>query len=140
RQVLARKPDPRIVAVDGGLAGFAELIGEKGSKSASDRVHNVLDAGQAFHSKWPGGEIAGLWTYGIRPHAPGRRAEMQVVLGVPLLPHYTRGDFLVPIVSLPGFVGRENEWAAQASLQFLVTAALVEHREELVTEGGANLS
>ena len=145
RQVLLEKPIPHHIEVVGGLTTFAEKIGAT-SHVAKEEVLQVLRAGQSFRCTWPGGELGGLWGYGLKDKTgPGKPARLRVELMSVLMPYYAKfhlgkdEQHLVPIVSLPPFVGRFNDHALQAAFQFRLMAVLVEHRKELLPRGGALL-
>jgi hypothetical protein len=143
RLAMTHNPCPD-VRVDGGLEGFAERLGERGH-SARERVLDVLRAGAAFAYQWPGGEIRGLWTFGMgRKASPKARAELVISTAACLRPFYVHhiqqaDKLLVPLLPLPPFVGRELDYAAQGVFQFLLCAAMVQHRREMADRGGALL-
>lgn len=144
-QVLQEAPNPSFIRVRGGLAAFAEEIGAASGK-AREEASKVLQAGQSFRFSWPGGEVGGLWTYAFIERAgPGRAALLEIRLGSPLLPYYAKRSLpndqqlLIPIVPLPPLVGRPRDHAPQATFQFKLVRALVEHRAELLPHGGALL-
>ena len=142
----AGKPNAADIFFEGGFRGVATAIGEN-SKKAPDRIADVLKAGWSFQRQWAGGEVCGLWTYSHQAKAAqGQRAVLVVTPAPFLRPYYaikrlgTERRFSVPILPEPEFVGRERDYAAQGVLLQLVGAELLEHREELVTEGGAKLA
>ena len=145
RQELLGTPKPHIIEVKGGLSGFAEKIGAT-TKTAQPLVEAVLDAGQCFKYRWEGGIIGGLWGYGLNDRTgPGKPSMLRFELMSVLMPHYAKSHLekeeqhLVPIVPFPPMVGRFNDHGAQAAFQFKLMSAFVDHRKELLPDGGAML-
>jgi hypothetical protein len=145
QRVLDGEPNPSIITVYGGMEAFAEKIGAN-SRKAPEEALAVLRAGQEFRVTWPGGEVGGLWMYTAFDRTTrGKRAWLEIRLGSILLPFYAKRNlpkhqqWLVPIVPLPPFVGRPHDFAAQAAFQFKIVGALLDHRIQLVTDGGALL-
>jgi hypothetical protein len=147
RQLHLQKgtPNEGTILVPGGYGGLAEAIGEH-SKKAPEKLVDLLRAGWLWHRTWPGGEVCGLWTFGWQRRAsPGQHGILWLTPAPFFSPYYAikRLDrdrhFSWPVLAEPSFVGRELDHAAQNAFLFLLGGAFVEHRVELVQEGGATL-
>lgn len=147
RRVLAGEADARRLQYDGGWARMAEDAGI----SESEEARAIVLALAHVPFVGPNSEQGNLLSYTWRPHAPGRKALVSVVLGDMLLPGFvhamtgkTRSSVearqLVPVVDLPGFVGRKNEHGAQATLQMLVLAEMRRRAVELATTGSVRFT
>jgi hypothetical protein len=146
RRALERVPNAFIVTVEGGLEGFADAIGAKSKKAAED-VREVLRAGQRFERRWAEGEMGGLWTWSAYgKETRGQRNVLEVRLGAAIMPYFAKrhlprdAQFLVPVVELPPFVGRERDFAPQAAFQFALVRTMVDKRREVVEKGGVFLT
>jgi hypothetical protein len=148
RQALDGAADPRLIRVEGGYAALAhEHLGLR-SNTAADEVRAIIEAEHAVEVPLPTGSTRLL----IRTFVPavGRRpSQLELVLGTALLPDYVhtlkrigasgRELRLVPVLDIPGLVGRTNEHGAQASLSMLVAAHMRDHARELVEKGGVTI-
>ncbi len=147
RQLHLQKgtPNDGTILVPGGYKGLAEAIGEH-SRKAPEKLVDLLRAGWLWHRTWPGGEVCGLWTFGWQRRASPKQHAILWLTPAPFFsPYYAikRLDrdrhFSWPVLAEPSFIGRRLDHAAQNAFLFLLGGAFVEHRVELVQEGGARL-
>jgi len=141
-----RVRDPRLVIVKGGFAALAAILSLRG-KSVAGELRQALVALQHLHLDVPGGEAGGILTWTFRQEAPGRQAELRIVLGDVLLPGlvhcFSKGTRdgrearkLVPVPTLlPPFAGARFWHSAQATLQILVLRELREHAATVASTG-----
>jgi hypothetical protein len=147
RQAIAHAtPDFRCIRVAGGIAGLARLLGLNGRK-ACEEIKLALQVFQHTRVELPTGEIGGLLTWTTRNEAPGRPAELRIVVGDALLPHYVHAlrkgsrtrqaaRVLVPIpADLPPMVGHPRHHAGLARLQLLILAEVRHQATEMVRSG-----
>ena len=147
RQAIAHAtPDYRCIRVAGGLAGLARLLGLNGRK-VCEEIKLALQVFQHARVELPTGEIGGLLTWTTRNEAPGRPAELRIVVGDAVLPHYVKGlpkggrtkqaaKVLVPLsADLPPLIGHPRHHAGLARLQLLVMAEVRHQATQLVRSG-----
>lgn len=100
---------------------------------------------------WPDGTRGNLLSYTVRPAVGHRRGMVSIILGDPLMPHFTfalpgrtrrgREDRrLVPLPDLAPFVGDRRTHGAQASYQLAVLGEMRRRAVELVEHGGVLLA
>jgi hypothetical protein len=152
-QVISGHPDPRRITVEGGWSGLAEAVGARGNR-AVEQVRHAVELQAHACCSWPDGTMGTLLSYLHRPARGQEPAVLTLVLNDPLMPGYVHAieaalgkaprhsreaRRLVPITDLPPFVGRERDWASEASLALRVLVALRLRAREIVERGGALL-
>ena len=159
QQFLERERDPeadaRIIKITGGYSALArEHLGLK-SNADVEAVRDIITAQDAcvFDFPWANegaGHNGRLLTREEIPAARGRQAQVRLVLGTMLLPHFAdltkhqegqRGQFvkLVPMTDLPPLVGSPNQHGAQVSLSMMLVLWLRDHARILHEQGGVKL-
>ena len=138
--------DPRKVIVSGGFVGLARLLG-MGPGKGSCQLRSALEAMQHLQLDLPAREVGGLLTWSLKQEAPGRPAELHVVLGDALLPDlvFSFGKTtaagraarkLVPLPEmLPPLTGPRYWHASIVTLQVLVLSEMREQARALVETG-----
>lgn len=144
QRAIEGEPDARVLVIEGGWSGFAEVVGAR-SKKAADDIKAIVAAMASLDFPLPDGSTGDLLTRRDRPAVGQRAARVEITLGTALLPHYVHGlprgnRALVPMPALPPLVGRERDHGAQAVLQLQVMAELRRRARELATEGSVLLS
>lgn len=131
--------DPRCIEFDGAYDAIRDIVKIDDTKE----LKRILDIGRSFSFESESIEIGGLWTYTHTKSAPGRRAQIKVVLGAALMPcfgdqHKSSSDmitrqarYLIPLLDHePPLEGlRRNDQGAALNLSQL---ALVELRDAAV--------
>lgn len=155
KQALEHNPDPRVLRVDGGWSTLAHDVLGMDAKKASEQVRDIIEAMHATEIPVPpSGSYSRLLIRTVLPSVGRRRGRIELVLGTALLPDYvhevqsalgrtlaaSRAQRLVPVLHLPPFAGRENEWGAQATLQMLLVSYMRDHAREMVELGGVALT
>ena len=147
--------DPRVIKVSGGYSALArDHLGLK-SNNDVEAVRDIIAAQDAcvFDFPWANegaGHSGRLLIREESAAARGRPAQVRLVLGTMLLPHFAdllkhqegqRGQFvkLVPVTDLPPLVGRPNEQGAQVSLSMMFVLWLRDHARVLHEQGGVRL-
>jgi hypothetical protein len=144
-QAVSRTPlDFRCIRISGGFRGLAAQLGRP---NAADEVYRALQWYQHAHLHLADHEHNGLLTFSVHPEAPGRPAELRIVLGDALLPFYVidlpRGGRaqrearqLIPVPSrVPPLFGHPRHHAGLLVLQVLVMRELRLGATELVRTG-----
>lgn len=118
---------PDRVSIVGGYAALAAMLGLDSSAAAVQALRETIET---FHVLEMSSEFwrGRLVSRGLIPSAPGRRSVLDLKVHGPfepgfaqrLKPSEARAFAPMPLPRLlPAFVGRENEWAAQANLHLL---------------------
>lgn len=147
RRVLGGDADARALRYSGGWASVADHAGVVRQEDA--RAIVVALAHSPFFG--PNNSVGNLLSYTWHPHAPGRSSLVTIILGDMLLPHFVHAITgktrtvmearqLVPVVDLPGLVGRQNDHGAQAALQMLVLAEMRRRAVELAERGSVRIA
>lgn len=146
-------PNASTVYVEGGYPELARTLGMKGKKSEDD-LREAVEAFRAFSVNTPTGEgqVLGAW---LHRSAPGKRAVLELTAMGPFAPDYIVRELkdaasvspnakqLVPVPlpqHLPPFVGRTNEYGAQAHLQLLALREFRTNAPEFVETGAVEVS
>lgn len=152
-RALRGDPDARALQVDGGWSGLAHTLGLT-SKKAADEVHAIVVAQAHCGFHLPSGARGNLLSYSVVPARGQRKAEVTLILGDALLPHYVftlrhklgvasraarEAQRLIPMVDLPPFVGREREFGQQATFSLTLVSELRARARELAEQGGIQL-
>ena len=141
RQWMAGVADFRTLSVEGGWSGLAEIVGVADNKR--EQVRSVVEAQAHGRFRWPDGSYGNMLIYNHRDAVGGRPAELTLTLGNALLPQYVqqlpRNDRksrrLVPVVEMPPRVGRHNDHAAEATLQWRLMLIFRERVADLMQSG-----
>jgi hypothetical protein len=148
RQAITGEADPRVLRY---LGGWSALAAQANVTEADDARAIVVALAHAAH-ELTDGTHGNLLSYSARRGAPGRPGLVSLVLGDMLLPHFvhsldpskartpTENRRLVPIVDFAGFVGRNNDHAAQATLQMMFMARLRDAAPELAEAGAVRIT
>jgi hypothetical protein len=148
KQWLDQHPDPRVVTIDGGVAGLTDQFGKLRVEGG---FLGLLDAGQSLKIELANETWGGLWTY--RAVRGGGRSTglVEVTLGTVLMPmavhqlgkHTPAPDRrLVPVLSHDVPVGRfdTSRHGAVYRAHFGVLVALVDRSPEIGQRGGVRLT
>ncbi len=117
--------DPRLIEVEGGYSGIAELAGCKSSHEFS-KIREILYAQAYGQFVFPDGSHGNMISLTINEqHRNKEPSKISIVLGAMLLPGYVcqfkRSDRrIIPIGDLPPLHGSPNSHASQAQLQLHV--------------------
>jgi hypothetical protein len=148
-QAMAGASDPRRIRVVGGWEQLASRVGAGAGHKVADDVRAIIHAQAHLCFSLGKKKRGNLLSYTFEDESRIRRAEVVMVLGDALLPHFVVTDLrsdnsrqmrenrrLVPVVDLPPFVGRPNEYGAQASFQARIVAEMRRRAAELFETGG----
>jgi hypothetical protein len=148
-QAMAGATDPRRIKVVGGWEELAHRIGAGAGRRTPIEVRAIVHAQAHLCFTFGNNKRGNLLSYTFEDESRIRRAEVVIILGDPLLPHFVvtelRADNsrqmrenrrLVPVVELPPFVGRPNDYGAQASFQARIVAEMRRRAAELFETGG----
>jgi hypothetical protein len=148
RRAITGEADPRVLRYQG---GWSTLAAQANVTEADDARAIVVALAHAAH-EMTDGTHGNLLAYTARRGAPGRPGLVSLTLGDMLLPHFvhsldaskartpTENRRLVPIVDFAGFVGRNNDHAAQATLQMMFMARLRDAAAELAETGTVRIT
>lgn len=148
RRAITGEADPRVLRYQG---GWSALAAQANVTEADDARAIVVALAHAAH-ELTDGTHGNLLAYTARRGAPGRPGLVSLTLGDMLLPHFvhsldpskartpTENRRLVPIVDFAGFVGRNNDHAAQATLQMMLMARLRDAAAELAETGTVRIT
>ena len=143
QKFVLNKESPDRVSIVGGYAALAEILGLDSSPKMVQGLREAIETLHVMHLStefWDGLLI----TRGLIPSAPGRKSVLDLKVHGPFEPGFAQrmkpseARAFVPIPLprlLPAFVGRENEWAAQANLQLLVLRELRGRAREFAEAG-----
>lgn len=139
--------DFRAYTVVGGMPALIREIGRPDDGHERGLLRDALDGYELARIELPMGGHDGLLTWSDRRAAPGRKAEVQIILKDPLLPDYnhhlphnTPADYedrrLVPVPSrLPPMKGDRASNGSKMLLQWLTLEALSAGWREYETAG-----
>ena len=148
RRAITGEADPRVLRYQG---GWSALAAQANVTEADDARAIVVALAHAAH-ELTDGTHGNLLAYTARRGSPGRPGLVSLTLGDMLLPHFvhsldpskartpTENRRLVPIVDFAGFVGRNNDHAAQATLQMMFMARLRDAAAELAETGTVRIT
>ena len=148
RRAITGEADPRVLRYQGGWSALATQANVTEADSARAIVVALAHAAHEMTD----GTHGNLLAYTARRGAPGRPGLVSLTLGDMLLPHFvhslnqskartpTENRRLVPIVDFAGFVGRNNDHAAQATLQMMFMARLRDAAAELAATGTVRIT
>jgi hypothetical protein len=132
--------DPRLIEVDGGYSGIAELTGCKSTQEIS-KIRDILHVQAHGHFIFPDGSHGNMLTLRVEDrHRNNEPSKIRIVLGDMLLPAYVcqlqRSDRrLIPIADLPPLHGSYNSHASQAQLQLHVFSEFSNQSDRLAKFG-----
>lgn len=148
RRAITGEADPRVLRYQG---GWSALAAQANVTEADDARAIVVALAHAAH-ELTDGTHGNLLAYTARRGSRGRPGLVSLTLGDMLLPHFvhsldpskartpTENRRLVPIVDFAGFVGRNNDHAAQATLQMMFMARLRDAAAELAETGAVRIT
>ena len=148
KQWLDQHPDPRVVTIDGGVAGLTDQFGKLRNEGG---FLGLLDAGQSLKIELASETWGGLWTY--RATRGGGRATglVEVTLGTVLMPTAVHelgkrtpapDKRLVPVLSHDVPVGRFDaaKHGALYRAHYGLLVALVDGAQHIGKLGGVRLT
>ena len=151
RQALNGAGDPRVLNFTGAYARIAEDLGLK-SKVESDKIRDIIEAMHHYEIKIGNRRERVLMRSYERGAGP-KPAELQIILGFPLLPNYVQdlkdafknkleasiAKRLIPLVSEPPLIGRERDHGPQFTFQMAVVNKMRLESDSIVRLGGLTL-
>ena len=148
KQWLDEHPDPRVVTIDGGIAGLTEHFGKLRVESG---FMGLLEAGQSLKIELANETWAGLWTYRATRGGGRSTGVVEVTVGTVLMPLAVHqlskrtpppDRRLVPVLEHDVPVGRfdTSKHGAVYRAHFGVLVALVDRSPEIDQRGGVRLT
>lgn len=137
RKALAGDPDPRVLTA-AGWDGLAKDVGCRSKKDAAT-IRDVALALATMLFHLPGGDCTLLSLSHFHASGPGRRPEVEITVGTPLMPHFGRGGSerrVVPLTDLAPFVGNRRDYGRLANFQLQILAEMRRKAVEAVERGG----
>lgn len=136
------------IAVVGGFQALQKDVGLSTTPKASRQLRDALAALSVLKIASPDDGLASAWLLQFEEwrQGPGTAARLEITLNWPLLPtgasklKGTERRNLIPVLTLPKLVGRNNEHAAQSVFQFRLLQHFSEHAAELAERGGLVLA
>lgn len=139
------------IEIEGGWADVAKWAGAR--EKDRDEIAEIVKAQAVTILQWPNGNWGNFLKLDVHSATGRQRGLIAMTLSDFLLPHFInrllpkdgtlerqRDRQLIPIVDLPPFVGRPNDWAAQATFQLFMVAEMRARAEELYLRGSVQLS
>jgi len=143
--------DPRAVIFEGGWTGLREALGY--TRGKNDELRHLIEAGQHLSFQDHKGSIGGLWTWTEIKAARGRKAQLKLIVGDPLLPNFyerysgkvlseREAKRLIPILENepPLSALRNNEQGAALALCWLALIELRDNADELCRDDAISTS
>jgi hypothetical protein len=142
----AYEPELVTLEIEGGWREIAAAVGNPGRKGTTITRDLITALGEQ-PIRWPDGSASPVVTC-VGKTRKGTRPEYLVLrVSEALSPPFVhavgrglRGRRLVPLTSLPPFVGRANEQGAQVALQLRFLAHCRVHAKQMLTAGGIEMS
>jgi hypothetical protein len=139
------------IEIEGGWADVAKWAGAR--EKDRDEIAEIVKAQAVTILQWPNGNWGNFLKLDLYTATGRQRGLVAMTLSDFLLPHFVnrllpkdgtlqrqRDRQLIPIVDLPPFVGRPNDWAAQATFQLYLVGEMRVRAEELYLRGAVQLS
>ena len=148
-RAIRGEPDARVLAIDGGWSGYAELLG-LASKAEPEKLKAITYAQDAVHVTLPDGSRERMLNLREWPAQGRRQGRIHLTVGTMLLPHYVfelglsgrrlrEAQRLIPVCGLPPFVGRNRDHGPQATLSMVVVRELRTKARELARDGAVRI-